>query len=84
MIVSNYARDLLWFIFLFFRFIFKKSRADRFSDCFIKRNMYFWNWIQKVQTSENIINKKKKISEYSCIQKDETAVIKVEPDYIWI
>ncbi len=46
--------------------------------------MHICNWIQKIQTSENIIIKKKKISEYSCIQKDETAVIKVGPEYIWV
>ena len=37
----------------------------------------------KVQAWKNIINKKKNISEYSCIQRDE-AVIKVGSEYIWV
>ena len=37
----------------------------------------------KIQSSKNILITKKKISEYYCIQKDET-VIKVGSEYIWI
>ncbi len=32
-----------------------------------------WNWIQKYKPTKKI-NEKKKINEYSCIQKDETTV----------
>ncbi len=37
----------------------------------------------KIYTSKNIIYKKKKVSEYSCIQKDET-IIKAGSEYIWL
>jgi putative transposase len=50
----------------------RKAEADRLSDCFIKRNhVSIWNGIQKYNP-QKISSKKKKISEYSCIQKDET------------
>jgi putative transposase len=53
------------------------------ADCFIKRNpVSIWNWIQKYNP-QMVSSKKKKISEYSCIQKDET-VIKVGSEYIWV
>jgi transposase-like protein len=37
----------------------------------------------KIYTPNNIIYKKKKVSEYSCIQKDET-IIKAGSEYIWL
>jgi transposase-like protein len=37
----------------------------------------------KIYTPKNIIYKKKKVSEYSCIQKDET-IIKAGSEYIWL
>jgi putative transposase len=62
----------------------RKADDSRLSaDCFIKRNhVSIWNWIQKYNP-QKISTKKKKISEYSCIQKDET-VIKVGSEFIWV
>jgi putative transposase len=40
--------------------------------------------IQKYNTQRISSSKKKKISKYSCIQKDEMTVIKVESEHIWI
>jgi putative transposase len=52
------------------------------SSCFIKRNhVSIWNWIQKYNPQKTS-SKKKKVSEYSCIQKDET-VIKIGSELIW-
>jgi putative transposase len=61
----------------------RKAAGSRLSNCFIKRNhVSIWNWFQKYKP-EKISSKKKNISEYSCIQKDDT-VIKVGPEYVWI
>jgi hypothetical protein len=48
-----------------------------------KKPCFYLELDPKVQAWKNIINKKKNISEYSCIQKDGT-VIKVGSEYIWI
>jgi putative transposase len=60
----------------------RKTADSRLSaDCVIKRNhVSNWNWIQKYKP-EKISSEKKKVSEYVI---DETAVIKVGPDYVWI
>ena len=65
----------------------RKTEKTDYQIALSKEIMHFWNWIQKVHTSKNIINKKKKISEYSCIQKDETAVLKLDASifgYDWL
>jgi transposase-like protein len=42
-----------------------------------------WNWIQKYKPKKN--RKKKKIEEYSCIQKDETGIkAGSESTWFWI
>ncbi len=41
-----------------------------------------WNWIQKYNPKK-LLNKKKKINEYSCVQKDEAAV-KAGSELIWL
>ena len=70
-------------LYFYFSGLSLRKAAGRLSDCFIKRNhVSIWNWIQKYNP-QKITSKKKKISEYSCIQKDET-VIKVGPEYIWV
>ena len=70
-------------LYFYFSGLSLRKAADRLSGCFIKRNhVSTWNWIQKYNP-QKISSKKKKISEYSCIQKDET-VIKVGSEYIWI
>ncbi len=63
----------------------RKAADSRLSaDCFIKRNhVSIWNWIQKYNPQKISSQRKRKFSEYSCIQKDET-VIKVGSEYIWI
>ena len=42
-----------------------------------------WNWIQKYKPNRMLSKKKNNIDEYSCIQKDETAV-KVGSELIWL
>jgi putative transposase len=60
-----------------------KKKSQRLTPCFIKRNhVSIWSWIQKFKL-QNIASKKKKILEYSCIQKDET-IIKVGSEYVWL
>ncbi len=61
----------------------RKAAEIDYQIALSKETMFpFENWIQKYNP-QKISSKKKKISEYYCIQKDET-VIKVGSEYIWI
>jgi hypothetical protein len=41
-----------------------------------------WKWLQKYKPKRHL--KKKKIKEYSCIQKDETAIKAGYSELIWV
>jgi putative transposase len=67
-------------LYFYFSGLSLSKTADRLSaDCFIKRNhVSIWNWIQKYKP-EKLSSEKKNVSEYVI---DETAVIKVDPEYV--
>ena len=48
----------------------------------ISHHVSIWNWIQKSQPKKYCKNKK--ILEYSCIQKDETAIKVGSSELIWL
>ena len=60
----------LYFLGLSFR---NTAKALSFLLLVKINHVSIWNWIQKYKPTKKI-NEKKKINEYSCIQKDETTV----------
>jgi putative transposase len=71
---------LLCSVFLFFRFIIKKSSYNRLSSCLIKRNrVSVWNWIQKYRPKK-VSSTKRKVEEFII---DET-LIKIGSELVWI
>lgn len=70
-------------LYFYFSGLSLRRASQILSSYFIKRNhVSIWNCIQK-SIHQKVSSKKKKISEYSCIQKDET-LIKVGSEYIWL
>jgi putative transposase len=60
----------LYFLGLSFRSV---AKALSFLHIVKRSHVSIWNWIQKY-TPQKISSKKKKVSEYPCIQKDETII----------
>ena len=69
----------LYFLGLSFRSV---AKALSFLHIVKRSHVSIWNWIQKYKP-QKISSKKKKVSEYPCIQKDET-IIKAGSEYIWL
>jgi putative transposase len=69
----------LYFLGLSFR---NTSKALSFLKIAKISHVSIWNWIQKYKPKRHL--KKKKIKEYSCIQKDETAIKAGSSELIWL
>jgi hypothetical protein len=69
----------LYFLGLSFR---NAAKALSFLHMIKIIHVSFWNWIQKYKPKK--YRKNKKILEYSCIQKDETAIKAGSSELIWI
>ncbi len=75
----------MWIVFLFFVPNFEKNIGKVITLFYKKKSRSLYlkcNWIQKYNPKK-ISSHRKKITEYSCIQKDET-VIKVGSEFIWL
>jgi putative transposase len=69
----------LYFLGLSFR---STAKALSFLKITKISHVSIWKWIQKYGPWKHI--KKKKIKEYSCIQKDETAIKAGSSDLVWL
>ena len=71
-------------LYLYFLGLSFKSVAKVLSFLHIVKRSHvsIWTWIQK-HTPQKISSKKKKVSEYSCILKDEK-IIKAGSEYTWL
>jgi len=72
---------VMFFIFLFFRFVIKKNFCKAITLCFIKRNhVSIWNWIQKYLPKKLLFSTKRKIDKYIV---DET-MVKICSELVWL
>jgi len=72
---------VMFFIFLFFRFVIKKNFCKAITLCFIKRNhVSIRNWIQKYLPKKLLSSTKRKIDKYIV---DET-MVKIGSELVWL
>jgi len=72
---------VIFFIFLFFRFVIKKNFCKAIILCFIKRNhVSIRNWIQKYLPKKLLSSTKRKIDKYIV---DET-MVKIGSELVWL
>ena len=72
---------VIFFIFLFFKFVIKKNFCKAIILCFIKRNhVSIRNWIQKYFPKKLLSSTKRKIDKYIV---DET-MVKIGSELVWL